>query len=372
MCTSVMEEKRELLGSPHASVTAEWTRRLAIGLIAYLCWLLIAPFVPALAFAFALAMLGEPLFNRLEKRLGGRSAAAFVTVVLICLTIVIPVSFLFWILVQEAIHGISDIAAESNSGDLRGRLEHLALLGPLMRWLDARMDLSQEALQAARGMTQTLSTLTSSIVSSSAWAVTQAATMVVVLFYFIRDQETILRVFRALLPFTEEESGRLCARIAETIRVSLYGKMVVAGIQGGLGGLIFWWLGLPAPAFWGCVMALLSVLPVLGAFVIWVPTAVALALQGQLGRALILMGWGLLIVHPVDNFLGPVLVGSKLHLHTLLIFVSVIGGLAAFGASGIVVGPVTVAIAVSLFEIRRGQREEDVAAKALSTGSGGN
>ena len=100
-------------------------------------------------------------------------------------------------------------------------------------------------------------------------------------------------------------------------------------------------------------MALLSVLPVLGAFVIWVPAAALLALQGQWGKALILVAWGFVIVHPVDNFLGPVLVGTKLHLHTLFIFFSVIGGLAAFGAAGIVLGPVTVAVAISLYAIRQ-------------------
>lgn len=135
----------------------------------------------------------------------------------------------------------------------------------------------------------------------------------------------------------------------------------MALIQGGLGGLIFWWLDLPAPVLWGFVMALLSVLPVLGAFVIWLPAAVVLALDGYWGRALLLTGWGILVVHPVDNFLGPVLVGTKLRLHTLLIFFSVIGGLAAFGGSGIVLGPVTIAIAVSLFDIRQHRREDDLA-----------
>jgi predicted PurR-regulated permease PerM len=330
---------------------------IAVALVIYLCWLLVAPFLPALAFGFALAMLGEPLFRWLVKKLRGRNTAAFISVLLICLTIVVPVIFLVQVLIHEAIQGIGAISGQQDLGNLRNALEHSALFGPLLRWLDSRLDLPKEAAQIARGMMQWLSTLTSSIVSGSAWAITQIATMIVVLFYFLRDQESILVNLRSLVPLSEEETDRLFKRITETIRISLYGKIVVAGIQGGLGGLIFWWLDLPAPAFWGFVMALLSVLPVLGAFVIWVPAAVALALQGSWGRALLLTVWGILIVHPVDNFLGPVLVGTKLRLHTLLIFFSVIGGLAAFGASGIVLGPVTVAIAISLFDIRRRRRE---------------
>jgi predicted PurR-regulated permease PerM len=370
MDAKIIHDERGLIGSPARNVSAEWIRRVAIGLVAYLCWRLIAPFLPSVAFAFALAMLGQPLFTRLTKMLGGKSAAAFVAVLLICLTIVIPIGLLFWILVQEALQSISAIATAKNSGNFRDMLEHIAILGSLMRWLDSRIDLPQEALQAARAMTQTLSKFTSSLVSNSAWAITQAVTMVVVLFYFLRDREGILTVFKVFIPLSDEEIHLLFARVAETIRVSLYGKIVVASIQGGLGGLIFWWLDLPAPAFWGCVMALLSVLPVLGAFIIWVPTAVALALQGQWRHALILSGWGILIVHPIDNFLGPVLVGSKLRLHTLLIFFSVVGGLAAFGASGIVLGPVTVAIAVSLFEIRRWHHEEQLPPDASCARSG--
>ena len=109
---------------------------------------------------------------------------------------------------------------------------------------------------------------------------------------------------------------------------------------------------MPAPAFWGFVMALLSVLPVLGAFVIWLPAAIILIVQGFWARALVLTAWGILIVHPVDNFLGPVLVGTRLQIHTLLIFFSVLGGMAAFGVSGIVLGPVIVAVAIAVYEVR--------------------
>ena len=350
----------DLRGSPSQYFGSEVIRWVAVTLVVYLCWLLVAPFLPALAFAFALAMLGEPLFGWLAKVLRGRNAAAFVSVFLICLILVVPIIFLLQVLLHEAIQGIGAISGQKDN--FRNAIEQSPVLGSLARWLDSRFDLPKEAEQILRGMIQRLSTLTSPILNGSAWAITQTATMVIVLFYFLRDQEFILASLRSLVPLSGAETGRLFARITETIRISLYGKIVVAAIQGGLGGLIFWWLGLPAPAFWGCVMALFSVLPVLGAFVIWVPAAVTLALQGSWGRALLLTGWGILIVHPVDNFLGPVLVGTKLRLHTLLIFFSVIGGLAAFGAAGIVMGPVTVAIGVSLFDIRRRRREAELTA----------
>ena len=114
---------------------------------------------------------------------------------------------------------------------------------------------------------------------------------------------------------------------------------------------MFTWLGFPAPIFWGSMMAVLSIFPVIGAFVVWLPAAITFALQGDWRHALVLIGWGMLIIHPVDNILGPMLVGSTLRFHTLLMFFSIIGGLAAFGASGVVLGPVTVAVAAGLIEL---------------------
>ena len=116
---------------------------------------------------------------------------------------------------------------------------------------------------------------------------------------------------------------------------------------------MFWWVGLPAPVLWGFLMVLVSAFPLLGTFVVWCPAAVILALQDQWGHALMLAAWGLLVIHPVDNFLGPILVGTILRLHTLLMFFAVIGGVVAFGPAGFVMGPVIVAVAVALFEIQQ-------------------
>jgi predicted PurR-regulated permease PerM len=192
---------------------------IAVTLVIYLCWRLVAPFVSALAFAFALAMLGNPLYRWLLKKLGGKNTAAVISVVVICLTLVVPVIFLVQVLVREAIQGITAVSDQKDLGDIRNTLENSVLFGPLLRWLDSRLDLPKEAAQIARGAMQWFSTLTSSIISGSAWAITQMATMVIVLFYFLRDQETILVILRSLVPLSEKETDRLFARVTETIRI---------------------------------------------------------------------------------------------------------------------------------------------------------
>jgi predicted PurR-regulated permease PerM len=177
--------------------------------------------------------------------------------------------------------------------------------------------------------------------------------MVYLLFYFLRDGRLILSAIASVLPLSQPDTQRIFARIGETIRVALYGKLLVASIQGSLGGLMFWWIGLPTPVLWGFLMVLVSAFPLLGTFVVWCPAAAMLALQGEWGRALILSAWGLFVIHPVDNFLGPVLVGTTLRLHTLLMFFAFLGGVVAFGPAGFVLGPVIVAIIVAVFEIQQ-------------------
>jgi predicted PurR-regulated permease PerM len=135
------------------------------------------------------------------------------------------------------------------------------------------------------------------------------------------------------------------------VRASVFGTLLVATIQGVLGGLMFWWLGLPAPLLWGAVMCLLSVLPLLGASIVWIPAAVLLVMEGSWEKALILTVWGSVVVALIDNLLYPIFVGSKLRLHTLLTFIAIVGGLFAFGASGLVLGPLVLAVALAALEI---------------------
>ena len=143
------------------------------------------------------------------------------------------------------------------------------------------------------------------------------------------------------------------ARVADTVYATLYGTLGVSLAQGVLGGLMFWLLGLPAPLLWGVVMFLLSLVPVLGAPVVWVPAALFLALTGSWWKALVLAAWGTVVIGSIDNLLYPVLVGERVRMHTLLVFFSVVGGLMLFGAAGLVLGPVAVVVTTALIEVWR-------------------
>jgi predicted PurR-regulated permease PerM len=171
------------------------------------------------------------------------------------------------------------------------------------------------------------------------------------LFYFLRDQKKVLAGLEEMLPFTDTEFAVLTSRVSDTVFASVYGTLVVATIQGALGGLMFWWLGLPSPFFWGFIMGLLAIVPFLGAFVIWVPTAIILAIVGDLLSAAVLVVWGTVVVGLIDNIIYPVLVGRRLRLHSTISFVAILGGLVLFCPSGIVLGPVVFAVSQSLLLI---------------------
>ena len=320
-------------------------------LLLYLCWRMALPFLPALCWAFALALIGAPIYTWLLRRGLPRNLAALIVIILTAIVVIGPALALVGALAKEASDIVNRLASEAGAKNLQEAIERNSLLGPIFHWLDSRFDLLTEAMQLARSAAGWASSTVSSVLTGSIWFLSQAATTMFVLFYFLRDGETILDKLRSVVPLSAEERDLLFTRIAQMIRVSLGGKLVVAAIQGTLGGLMFAWLGLPAPIFWGVVMAILSVFPVIGAFIVWVPAAITYALQGDWRHAVMLTAWGVLIIHPVDNLLGPVLVGTTLRMHTLLTFFSVIGGLAAFGVSGVVLGPVTVAIVAGLVDL---------------------
>ena len=173
------------------------------------------------------------------------------------------------------------------------------------------------------------------------------------LFFLLRDREKAVALLEEMLPFTASEFSVLTGRVSDTVFATIYGTLVVATVQGTLGGLMFWWLGLPSPFFWGFIMGLLAIVPFLGAFVIWVPTAIILAIGGDLISAAILALWGTVVVGLIDNIIYPILVGHRLRLHSAVSFVAILGGLALFGPSGIVLGPVIFAISQSLLLIAR-------------------
>jgi len=316
------------------------------GLGLYLCYRLTLPFLPALAWALALVVVFLPFQRWLESKVKRPTVAAFISVTVIGTGILGVVSFVGQRLVVEGKLGAELIRSRVESGEWRHELEAFPRLVPLADWLE-RQDLIGMTTTIATWMTTTgASFITGSLVEVIGLLMT-----FYFLFFFLRDHRKALELLRSMPPLTGAEMDRVFRQVGDTIYATVYGTLAVSAVQGVLGGLMFWMLGLAAPLLWGVIMALLAIVPVLGAFVVWIPAALFLVIQGSWGKALILVLWGVLVVGTADNLLRPVFVGQRLKLHTLLVFVSVVGGVIAFGASGLVLGPVILTITSELLGV---------------------
>jgi predicted PurR-regulated permease PerM len=206
---------------------------------------------------------------------------------------------------------------------------------------------------AVENLTSWATGMSAAFVSGSVWGLVTIIVTFYLLFYFLRDRGTVMAWVREISPLSSGEMDQLFDRIADTVEATIYGTLVVAAVQGILGGLIFWSLGLPSPVFWGLVMGLLAVVPLLGAFAVWVPAAISLTLSGDWSSALILTAWGTVVVGGIDNLLYPILVKAQLRLHTIPTFIAIVGGLIVFGASGLLLGPLIVTVTIFCLEIWR-------------------
>lgn len=347
----------------------------------FLCYRLVLPFLPAFAWAMALAVMTHPIHHHLKAWIPYPNLAALLSVVAVALLIVAPVLLVSRHLVSESGNYSSIIEEEIQSGAWRKKLDSNPRLRFLVPWIDAQLGLRRtsdspkdadsttppndsaaeetqpSAMPKGVSPVQRAATMITqgvgSVVTGSIWLGMQLFITLLSLFFFFRDRRDALGVLRSLLPFSNRESDEVFKRVDDTIHATMYGSLVVAMIQGTMGGLMFWWLGLPAPLMWGAIMALLAVVPVLGTFIVWAPTAAYLALHGQWQKALVLALWGAFAIGLIDNFLYPFLVGKRLRFHTLVVFISIVGGLTLFGASGIILGPLLLSIGDALLDVWR-------------------
>ena len=369
---------------------------LSIGVLVYLCFLVVAPFLPPLAWALALALIAHPLHRRVQKWISLPNVSAALSVLVVAFAIVIPVVFVSHSVIQEANRLSRRFQSELTPEYWQSVIDHNPRLRLLQDWMrggspnnnkaparehrtdavinkskthlipeNKKEDLSPQRTvnessrtsdaaandspsststvpleQAATVVTQGIA----SMVSGTMWLCFQLFVTLLALFFFFRDEPQSIQVLRSLMPLTDSETTELFSHVKGTIHATVYGSLVVAFVQGAMGGLMFWWLELPSPLLWGVVMGLLAVVPVLGTFVIWAPTALFLALRGDMTSALILAVWGAFAIGLIDNILYPFLVGKRLRYHTFLVFIAIVGGIGMFGASGVILGPVLLSV----------------------------
>ena len=331
------------------------TLLIVLAIALYLCWRMLQPFVNVVLWATVLAVVFYPLHKRIRERVGSPAGAAILSTLLVVVLILLPASFITVAVVRELAGAADNLQAGvqklSSASTIPGlgwvieRSRGFVTIDPVeaQKFLSERLQVWGAALAA--------STLV--VVGGAVGAVVQMVLVVFTLFYLFRDGENIRHSVYDILPLRRIQMHDIAARTRDVIAATIYGVLVISAIQGTLGFLIFWVLGIPSPLLWGVVMFFLSMIPMAGAFLVWVPAAIYLALTGSYVKAVILVVWGLMVIGSIDNFLSPRLVGRRARLHELLIFFSVLGGLEVFGILGLVLGPVVVAITLALIEMVR-------------------
>lgn len=326
----------------------------------YVCWNMLLPFIDVIAWAAVLVVVFYPVHKRIEARLNSPSWAAVVSCALVILTILLPLTFASFAVINEA----RDFAQrlQDNGGNLVDM--NNPTIQRALDWVGQYVDVSKFQSQdfiveRVRGMSGTIANRTLGLVGGLAGAIVQVFFIIFTMYYLFRDGRNVRKSLYKLIPLSHDETHRIFVRTRDVISASVYGVVVIALIQGVLGAIGFWICGLPSILLWGVVMTLFSMIPLAGAFVVWVPAAIYLFATGSVGYGIFLTVWGAVVIGSIDNFLRPKLVGEKTRLHELLIFFSVLGGLQVFGVLGLVLGPVMLVITLALIDVLQQAEDED-------------
>ena len=322
--------------------------------ITLLLLVMVRGFLVSVILAGVFAAMGRPVFLALERGLRGRRApAALLTVLGLLLLIVVPVAAFLALVVAQAIE-VADTAgawiqAQSGRlGELTAWLQGLPLLGQLVPDEQALAARASDFVGRAGSF---VITNASAVTTGTVNAVLQLFVMLYAMYFFLKDGPSILSRILYFTPLEEADERRLIQQFVSVTRATIKGSILIGLLQGALAGAAFFFLDLPGAAFWSTVMAVLSVIPVLGSGIVWAPAALILVLTGRVVAGMALALWGLLVVGLVDNFLRPRLVGRDTKMHDLLVLLSTFGGLAMFGLVGFIVGPIIAALFLTAWDL---------------------
>jgi predicted PurR-regulated permease PerM len=343
-----------------ASTTDRLTTVLSYGallLLGYLVFLILSPFLRPLAWSAVLAIFFYPIFLRLQKRMG-RSKAAIVSTLGVTMLLIVPVLLVLMYATREAIDASARIQAMVSDGRslvpsnamswVRGHLpeswQNMDFMGPLR--------------EAAQKVAAYLAGSLGSMLKNAFAFVMNLFILLFAMFFVFRDGDEILHGLRHLLPFERDLQDSMVKESGDLIFASVAVALLIALIQGFLGGLAFALTGLPAPVFMGVLIAFFSIVPVVGSALIWFPAAAWLMFQGHWGKALLVLVICAGVAGLADNIVRPLLLSNRTKLNDLLLFISILGGLDVFGLLGLVAGPTIVAAALGVFRVYTANREE--------------
>ncbi|CCE02765.1 AI-2E family transporter [Bradyrhizobium sp. STM 3809] len=327
-------------------------------------WILL-PFYGAVLWGVVGAIVFAPLHRLMSRSMHGREGlAAAIVVLLVILIVIIPLSLIGTALAQQA----AGVYGQMQGGQLDVGQYFQKVLDALPAGIVDLLD--RFGLGSLAGLKDRLSALLlrgSQVIAGQALNIGQGTfeffvslfLMLYLLFFLLRDEETLSRRIADAIPLRDEQRNALIAKFVVVTRATVKGNLAVALAQGALGGLIFWFLGITAPLLWAVVMAFMSLLPAVGAGIVWFPVALYLLATGAIWQGVILIAYGALVIGLVDNLLRPILVGQDTKMPDYVVLISTLGGIEVFGLNGFIIGPVIAAMFIAVWDMFTVVRSEE-------------
>jgi len=352
-------------------------------LFVYLLSLLLAPFSVAIVWAAVVGVATFPLYEKLRGRLRGRDGAASAAMTLIVfLVVVLPTVGLVVLLVGEAADAYRYLESASASGQIPklGTFRAHPSIAPWVARAKSllqpfNIDVEANLLPAAKQAVSSLLGFARGLIANVFITLFNLLMTLVILFFIYKDGRRLQEEFWAALPIPDADKRALKESLSRVLTAGVIGILGTCAVQGLLGGIGFWIAGLPSPVLFGSLMAVASLVPFVGTALFWLPGGVYLLLTGMTAKGIFLLAWGVLVVGSADNVVRPLLIGGKADLPFSLMALGAIGGFAAFGLIGVVIGPVVLSLSIVLFGMYKARTRPPAAPGPPADGScgeGGN
>ncbi len=332
--------------------------------LAYLLYLIFRPFLTGLIWATVLTVIFSPVFEfalRINK--GRRSLAAFETCLVVLLLIILPMTFLGIVITKQSVNLYQSIQSNIDILEQRGsgRLQEFQQrpwvrrgMDLLSQWTDSEeFDIKANAQRVLASLSQFLLRAGTSLLRGAGGLVFSFFVIFITMFFLLRDGPYILEFIAAANPLPSAYASAVLGKFRDISFATFYGTILTAIVQGAVASVILWVLGISSPVFWGAIVALTSLVPILGTFLVWIPMFVYLLIVGQTMKGILVLVLGGAVVASIDNILKPMIIQGRTDMHPLLVFLSVLGGMQVFGFLGVLLGPLVVTVFLSFLNLYR-------------------
>jgi len=324
-----------------------------LGMVTILFLYLLQPFFFPIFWAAVIAGVFRPLYIRINGKLNRPNLSTAILFLLIALIILLPAGIIGTLVFNESARIYATLSPDAKHLDRN--LQHLISTisgNPISELFDINEEmLVAKATEVVQGITKYIFVHLTDLTQNTLGLLVKFAIMLYTLFFFVRDGDRFLRMAMKILPLGRGREKFLYERFIVTARSTLKVTLIIGGIQGVLGGAVFFVTDVEGALIWGLLMILMAIVPLVGCSIIWAPAGILMLLAGHVWEGILILTVGVLVISMVDNLLRPILIGQDVEMHPLLIFLSTLGGIILFGFSGFVIGPVITSLLIAIWEM---------------------